>query len=849
LPVLLLILVGIVEFAYVFTVYTGLFNAAREGVRYGVVNPRDVLGIVDTTRQKILLVDPNTVGIGVAYDDGPGTSVFTDTAQVEVGDRVLVHLTYDLPTLTPVIQPIMSTLHVETRSARTVATLGETASSPPSPLIDSDGDGVPDYFDNCPTVSNPGQADADGDGVGDACDGASDSDGDGVPDAQDVCQGFDDTIDTDGDGVPDGCDSDSDGDGVPNDQDVCPGSDDTVDSDGDGVPDGCDNCPTVANADQADADGNGVGDACEGGGGGSTDVLVLTVTVDPQTISPGEVVNFTYTAQNTGDVALTNVTFWDSFGASNTPTDLAAGESVFWEVSYQIYETTTNNVTVTGVDPLGNTVSDSDSATVVVVTELEPIIIDEPLNVGDTAVTGTAHPGRTVYIRDLMDDTFPSSSVTVQPDGTFEFADLPPLVAGHVIAVEGYGQWDSAVVEGSGTLNPIVIQEPLCHGDTTINGAAEPGQSVTLVITDAGYQDSTTADGNGDFTFSLPTGQPLQDGQTVGVNGYGYAASATVGSCTTSPYIVVSPQCGSSSPPDATVTIEGYNWPTHKSHRTIKIYWDGGEVLQFPSQNQNFTQDITVEVSEGSHTIRVEVLWKGNLETWTESTYLSPCPAPNLVITDLGLLSTAPISTYQALDFSVTVENVGTRPVNNLFWIDLYSTEPAGSATGIAWGAVSGLDVGDSTTLTITLQSGFETTGSYQVWAFADSWNQVSETDEGDNSAGPITVDVSEEGIQPPMPPVTTTVGAIAGETWVSLAGVPVPHGRTNVRCLDESGTEVASTVSDEEGRYELLDLAPGTYTVIGETWIDGIRYSRTYHDVVVNEDETTVRVIVMYEG
>lgn len=39
----------------------------------------------------------------------------------------------------------------------------------PEPPGDSDGDGVADDVDNCPSVPNPDQADSDGDGTGDAC--------------------------------------------------------------------------------------------------------------------------------------------------------------------------------------------------------------------------------------------------------------------------------------------------------------------------------------------------------------------------------------------------------------------------------------------------------------------------------------------------------------------------------------------------------------------------------------------------------------------------------------------------------------------------------------------------------
>jgi hypothetical protein len=170
------------------------------------------------------------------------------------------------------------------------------------PGPDGDGDGIPDAGDNCRTVPNTGQANADGDAAGDACDACSadplddldrdglcgdryncagvanpaqaDADGDGRGDACDNCPAVANAAQTDGDADGDGdaCDNctaianpsqgDADNDHIGDACDACPG-DAVNDPDGDGICARNDNCPTASNAGQEDRDGDRIGDACD----------------------------------------------------------------------------------------------------------------------------------------------------------------------------------------------------------------------------------------------------------------------------------------------------------------------------------------------------------------------------------------------------------------------------------------------------------------------------------------------------------------------------------------------------------------------------------------------------------
>jgi hypothetical protein len=152
------------------------------------------------------------------------------------------------------------------------ASVGQESSA----LFDADGDGIEAPYDNCIEQPNPTQRNFDHDAQGDRCDAdcrrsATDADGDG----QYTCAAcVPDDADADADGIPDACDNCASIANGPA-QAAVPRVGNQTDTDADGVGDACDSCVYDTNPEavpvpgrtntggQRDDDADGFGNACD----------------------------------------------------------------------------------------------------------------------------------------------------------------------------------------------------------------------------------------------------------------------------------------------------------------------------------------------------------------------------------------------------------------------------------------------------------------------------------------------------------------------------------------------------------------------------------------------------------
>ena len=87
--ILFLVLMGIFDMGRIVYSYSTLFNAAREGARYGIIKPTDSAGIEATVRSMAVGLDP---------------AALTVTSSLPDSNDVQVHLSYQFTIITPVIQ-------------------------------------------------------------------------------------------------------------------------------------------------------------------------------------------------------------------------------------------------------------------------------------------------------------------------------------------------------------------------------------------------------------------------------------------------------------------------------------------------------------------------------------------------------------------------------------------------------------------------------------------------------------------------------------------------------------------------------------------------------------------------
>jgi len=81
-----------------------------------------------------------------------------------------------------------------------------------------------------------------------------------------------------------------------------------------------------------------------------------------------------------------------------------------------------------------------------------------------------------------------------------------------------------------------------------------------------------------------------------------------------------------------------------------------------------------------------------------------------------------------------------------------------------------------------------------------------------------------------------SAMGRIDGYTWIFIGGDIVPHGRVDVYCYDGFNNLIAQTTSDDESYYDLGYIPAGTYTVLGQSYIDEILYLDILTGVAVSE-------------
>ncbi|WP_055326276.1 Ig-like domain-containing protein [Pseudomonas aeruginosa] len=449
----------------------------------------------------------------------------------------------------------------------------------------------------------------------------------------------------------------------------------------------------------------------------------------------------------------------DTDGDGQPDTTVVVGPDGNFEVPLNPPLTNGETVTVIVTDPAGNSSTP--------VTAEAPDFPDAPqVNASNGSVlSGTAEAGVTIVITDGNGN--PIGQTSADANGNWSFtpgSQLPDGTVVNVVARDAAGNSSPATsitVDGVAPSAPVV--EP--SNGSELSGTAEPGSSVTLTDGNGNPIGQTTADANGNWSFTPST--PLPDGTVVNV--------------------VARDAAGNSSPP-ASVTVDAV------APATPTVDPSNGTTLSGTAEPGS---SVTLTDGNGNPIGQVTADGSGNW-TFTPSTPLPNGTVVNATATDPSGNASSPAS--------VTVDAVApaTPVVNPSNGSTLSGTAEPGATVTLTDG--NGNPIGQVTA---------DGSGN---WSFTPTTplpngtvvNATATDASGNTSAGSsVTVDS--------VAPATPVINPSNGTT---LSGTAEPG--SSVTLTDGNGNPIGQVTADGSGNWSFTPSTPlADGTVVNATATD----------------------------
>ncbi|HHW1621168.1 TPA: Ig-like domain-containing protein, partial [Pseudomonas aeruginosa] len=507
----------------------------------------------------------------------------------------------------------------------------------------------------------------------------------------------------------------------------------------------------------------------------------------------------------------------DTDGDGQPDTTVVVGPGGSFEVPLNPPLTNGETVTVIVTDPAGNSSTP--------VTAEAPDFPDAPqVNASNGSVlSGTAEAGVTIVITDGNGN--PIGQTSADANGNWSFtpgSQLPDGTVVNVVARDAAGNSSPATsitVDGVAPNAPVV--EP--SNGSELSGTAEPGSSVTLTDGNGNPIGQTTADANGNWSFTPST--PLPDGTVVNVVARDAAGNSSPPASVT--VDAVAPATPTVDPSNGT-TLSGTAEPGSSVTLTDGNGNPIGQVTADGSGNWTFTP--STPLPNGTVVNATATDPSGNASSPASVTVDAVAPATPVVNPSNGttLSGTAePGATVTLTDGNgnpigqVTADGSGnwsftpTTPLPNGTVVNATATDASGNTSA---GSSVTVDSVAPATPVINPSNGTTLSGT------AEPGSSVTLTDGNGNPIGQVTADGSGNWTYTPSTPIAN--GTVVNVVAQDAAGNSSPGASVTVDSQAPAAPVVnpsnGTTLSGTAEPGATVTLTDGNGNPIGQVTADG---------------------------